>query len=77
MDDLTCGQLIHQLQTVPPDTPVRLALRPEFPFSHQIGPITDATVDGTLTVYLSEGAQDGYLPLDARQTLAWPRTCRP
>ncbi len=72
-ESLTMSQLIHQLQAFEPDTPVRLALRPDFPFTHRIGLIVDGRRDdGTLVVYIAQGDQEGYLPTAVRRALGWP-----
>jgi len=65
---LTVGQLIHQLQTLDPDLPVRLAINPDWPFSHHIGTVTEAAG----TAYIAEDGQEDYLPTTARTALNWP-----
>uniref|UniRef100_UPI000AEC6870 hypothetical protein n=1 Tax=Streptomyces sp. SBT349 TaxID=1580539 RepID=UPI000AEC6870 len=74
---LTIGRLIHQLQHHPDDTQIRLALRPDFPFTHHIGPLIDTHLGDTAILYLPQGDQDGYLPTSVRTTLGWPPTDRP
>lgn len=68
----TTSQLIHQLQVFAPTCQVRLALFPEFPFTHRIGHLVEhRTATGT-TIYLAQATQEGYLPTPVRITLRWP-----
>ncbi|MFD5320053.1 hypothetical protein [Streptomyces sp. NPDC127098] len=69
---ITVGQLINQLRHYPSDAQVRLALRPDFPFTHHIGHLLDAEVADAVTVYIPQGPQDGYLPAAIRTALGWP-----
>jgi hypothetical protein len=64
---LTVGQLIRQLQTLDPDLPVRLAVNPDWPFSHYAGRVVDA--DGT--AFIAEDGQESYLPRAACTALDW------
>lgn len=75
----TVADLINSLAAFDPTTPVRLALNPEWPFEHYVGPVT-ATPDITPTsgphdspapaeapgvVWIGDGGQIGYLPPEA------------
>ncbi len=78
----TVGELIAALEGYDPDTPVRLASQPAWPFEHTIGPVVatpdDAEGDGTEptddpVVWIGEGPQIGYLPGIAADALGWSR----
>ncbi|MDF3291900.1 DUF317 domain-containing protein [Streptomyces silvisoli] len=64
---LTVGQLIRQLQDLDPDQPARLAINPDWPFSHYVGRVLDA--DGA--VFIAEDGQEGYLPHGVGIQLDW------
>jgi hypothetical protein len=65
---LTIGQLLHQLQTLDPDLPIRLAVNPDWPFTHYLN--ADIVVhDGT--AFLADDGQEEYLPVAVREALAW------
>ncbi|MGW2056212.1 hypothetical protein ACWCOZ_20250 [Streptomyces sp. NPDC001840] len=65
---LTVGHLIRQLQTVDPGLPVRLAVNPDWPFTHFIA--TDV-IERDGMVFIAEDGQEGYLPTPVRDALAW------
>ncbi|OSP41621.1 hypothetical protein B7767_20145 [Streptomyces sp. 13-12-16] len=65
---LTVDHLLRQLQELDPDLPVRLAVNPDFPFAHYVG--ADVIVRGG-TAYIADDGQEDYLPVGARDALAW------
>ncbi|MFI8456869.1 hypothetical protein [Kitasatospora sp. NPDC085464] len=65
---LTVAHLIAQLQDLDPNLRVRLAVNPDWPFSHLLA--SNVTVHDGL-VYLAEDGQEGYLPTAVREELAW------
>ncbi|MER6546770.1 hypothetical protein [Streptomyces sp. NPDC001250] len=65
---LTVGHLLRQLQNLDPDLPIRLAVNPDWPFTHYLG--TDVVVrDGR--AFIAEDGQEDYLPAAVRNALAW------
>ncbi|MFJ1642626.1 MULTISPECIES: hypothetical protein [unclassified Streptomyces] len=65
---LTVGHLLRQLQDLDPNLPVRLAVNPDFPFSHFVG--AEVVVrDGK--AYIADESQEDYLPMGARDALTW------
>ncbi|MGQ4488598.1 hypothetical protein ACN6LM_006069 [Streptomyces sp. SAS_281] len=65
---LTVGHLLRQLQELDPNLPVRLAINPDFPFTHLVG--TEVVVrDGT--AYITDDGQEDYLQVGARDALTW------
>ncbi|MFC8640674.1 hypothetical protein ACFUC2_07945 [[Kitasatospora] papulosa] len=65
---LTVGHLLRQLQDLDPNLPVRLAVNPDFPFTHYVG--TEVVVqDGK--AFISDDGQEDYLPVGARDALTW------
>ena len=78
----TVGELIAALADYDPDTPVRLASQPGWPFEYTLGAVAqtpdDAEGDGTEptkdpVVWIGEGQQAGYLPEIACTALGWSR----
>lgn len=78
----TVGELVAALEDYDPDTPVRLASQPGWPFEYSIGAVVhtpdDAEGDGTEptddpVVWIGEGQQLGYLPGIAADALGWSR----
>ena len=71
------SELIEQLidiQADHPDAEVRLAMQPNWPFEYSIHSVTPVPLEDprggeTPVVYLSEGAQLGYLPGAARDVV--------
>ncbi|MGW3557593.1 hypothetical protein ACWDNT_09510 [Streptomyces sp. NPDC000963] len=65
---LTVGHLLRQLQDLDPRLPVRLAVNPDWPFAHYVA--AEVVVrDGM--AFIAEDGQEGYLPVEARDALAW------
>ncbi|MEU6230852.1 hypothetical protein [Streptomyces sp. NPDC047042] len=74
--EMTVGELIDQLSTFDPNTPVHLAMNPFFPMEHRLEQVVQATdVTGRAVVYLAEGrdadTQFGHLPPEVAVLLAW------
>ncbi|MDT3395314.1 DUF317 domain-containing protein [Streptomyces sp. B1866] len=69
---LTVGQLIHQLQPLDPDHHVRLAIAPDWPFSHFLGLVLEGPGPSGPTAYIAEDGQEGYLPPPVADALGWP-----
>ncbi|MGH3533991.1 MAG: hypothetical protein ACRDQG_04660 [Pseudonocardiaceae bacterium] len=76
----TVGELIAALGDYDPDTPIRWAAQPGWPFEYTIGAVVctpaDAEGDGTAptdqpVVWLAQGRQVDYLPPGARTALGW------
>lgn len=68
---LTVGQLLHQLETLDHELPVYLAINPDWPFAHRIGPIVALATPPHGAVYIAEDGQAGFLPPTVRRELAW------
>jgi hypothetical protein len=69
---MTVGDLISELERLPADAEVRLAMQPAWPFEYGIGEITEPVSfpEGD-AVYLTEGPQLGYLPGAVRAAIGW------
>ncbi|WP_034274346.1 hypothetical protein [Haloechinothrix halophila] len=81
----TVGELIEALEAYEPDTPVRIAQQPSWPFEYTVGTVTrtpdifdfdpddvdDDTPPPDPVVWLAEGHQVGYLPGIASRALGW------
>lgn len=66
--NLTVGHLLHHLQNLDPDLPIRLAVNPDWPFTHYLA--TDVVVrDGV--AFIADDGQEDYLPRAVRDALAW------
>jgi hypothetical protein len=65
---LTVGHLLRQLQDLDPNLPIRLAINPDFPFTHYVG--AEVVVrDGK--AFIADDGQEDYLPAAVRSALAW------
>ncbi|MBT2491995.1 hypothetical protein J7E96_26410 [Streptomyces sp. ISL-96] len=65
---MTVGHLLRQLQGIDLNLPIRLAVNPDFPFTHYMG--TDVVVqDGK--AFIADDGQEDYLPTSVRDTLTW------
>jgi hypothetical protein len=65
---LTVGHLLRQLQNLDPNLPIRLAVNPDWPFTHYLG--TDVVVrDGV--AFIADDGQESYLPPAVRGALSW------
>ncbi|MFC8015230.1 hypothetical protein [Streptomyces cinereoruber] len=65
---LTVGHLLRQLQGLDPNLPIRLAINPDFPFTHYVG--AEVVVrDGK--AFIADDGQEDYLPTSASADLTW------
>ncbi|MBX9426422.1 hypothetical protein [Streptomyces lateritius] len=65
---LTVGHLLRQLQDLDTDLPIRLAVNPDFPFTHYLG--SEVIVqDGK--AFIPDDGQEDYLPMSVRDALTW------
>lgn len=78
MDSIdTVGELVAALADYDPDTPIRLAIQPRWPFEYTLGGVArtlgDAGTDptGEPVVWIAVGRQVNYLPTIARDALGW------
>lgn len=70
---MTVEELIAELERLPADAEVRLAMQPAWPFEYAIGAVTEPVPlkgEGE-AVYLTEGRQLGYLPEEAAAEIGW------
>jgi hypothetical protein len=76
----TVGDLIAELECYDPDTPIRLASQPRWPFEYTLGGVAltpdDAEHNGTAStdepvVWIGQCRQVGYLPGIAANALGW------
>ncbi|MGV4927610.1 hypothetical protein K2224_28900 (plasmid) [Streptomyces sp. BHT-5-2] len=66
--NLTVGHLLRQLQALEPNLPIRLAINPDFPFTHYLG--AEVVVrDGK--AFIADDGQEDYLPVAVSNALAW------
>lgn len=65
---LTVGHLLRQLQDLDPNLPIRLAINPDFPFTHYVG--AKVVVQGGKAFIVDDG-QEGYLPVAVSDALTW------
>lgn len=69
--------LVERTELLPPETPVRLAHQPHWPFEYDIDETAivdvknDRTGETQQVIYLGEGNQIGYLPSEAKEELMW------
>ncbi|WP_406281379.1 hypothetical protein [Streptomyces sp. NBC_00209] len=65
---LTVGDLLRQLQNLDPHLPVRIAVAPDFPFTHYVG--AEVVVhDGH--AFIAEDGQEDYLQPAVADALGW------
>jgi hypothetical protein len=65
---VTVADLVHQLQELPGDLQVRLAVQPDWPFAHYVAA---QVVERDGIAYIAEGGQADYLPHAVTKDLAW------
>lgn len=82
---MNVAELIDRLSEYDPNTEVRLATQPNYPFEYSIGNVVsdyvlhyndgdnDEIVNGRDVVYIAEGEQIGYLNGNAIDWLGWWR----
>lgn len=71
---MTIADLIEELEQFSPDTEVRLAIQPTYPFQHTIASVVEDTEQDEPVVYIAEAGQHSrnpYLPGTARDALGW------
>ena len=72
---MTVQELIDELEYLDPETEVRFASQPSWPFEYSISEVVVANVEKRgeeeEVVYLGEGSQIGYLPESAKEELGW------
>lgn len=68
---LTIGQLVHQLQALDPDLPARLAVNPDWPFSHFIGGVREGEGINGPAAYITDDGQEDHLLPDVCRQLGW------
>ncbi|MFJ5019335.1 hypothetical protein [Streptomyces griseoluteus] len=65
---LTIGHLLHQLQDLDPDQPIRLAINPDFPFAQYVGA---HVIVHNGTAFIADDGQEDYLAAGVRDALDW------
>lgn len=73
----TVGELIEHLRAFDPACAVRLAINPDFPFSHGIGDITASDESGRQAVFIAETGHQEHLPVPVAQALGWQPLTEP
>jgi len=74
---MTVADLIAELEFMNPDTEVRFASQPSWPFEYSIYSVQEVEIENRRTgesesvVFLEEGRQLGYLPSEAKNMLGW------
>lgn len=70
--DLTVANLLEMLEDLPPETPVRMAQQPSWPFEYSIAePVLVETEEDGPVLYLPERQQTRYLPGEVSAELGW------
>jgi hypothetical protein len=73
----TVGELMAALEDYDPDTPIRWAAQPSWPFEYTLGAVVrtpeddDTEPTDSPVVWLGEGTQVGYLSDSAANALGW------
>ena len=69
---MTVQELIETLNFMNPDSQIRFASQPSWPFEYSISDAVETEdEEGFPTVYLVEGHQIGYLPDNAKEEIGW------
>ena len=68
---MTAKDLIEILQDMDPNTEVRLAIQPNYPFEHSIDGIATIKENGEEIAFIYEGGQIGYLGQEAAVACGW------
>lgn len=74
---MTVEDLIYELESLNPETEVRFASQPNWPFEYSITEVVVCSDGGRNgkeekeVAYLAEGRQIGYLPGTAKDELGW------
>jgi len=70
-------ELIYELEQMDPNSEVRFASQPAWPFEYSVDGVVPVGDDeeadhiDVQVVYLVEGTQLGYLPEEAREEIGW------
>ncbi|MFF5721392.1 hypothetical protein [Streptomyces buecherae] len=64
----TVGHLLRQLNGLDPELPIRLAINPDFPFTHYLG--TQVVVQDGMA-FIADDGQEDYLPATISNALGW------
>lgn len=71
---MTAKDLIEQLQDLDPNTEIRLAIQPNYPFEHEVAceiAVMPEDKRGLQVAYLVDAGQIGYLPTKAAIACGW------
>lgn len=71
---MTVEMLMEILEDLDPDTEIRIAVQPNWPFEHCIeetSAVIEDEEEGTRILYLAAGNQIGYLSDNVREELDW------
>ena len=68
---MTVSELIESLEYLDGDAEVRFASQPNWPFEYSIENAVEVEVEGKTVIFLEEGRQLGYLPIEAKESLCW------
>ena len=68
----TVSDLIEALNYMNPDSEIKFASQPSWPFEYSISNVIEVEdEEGFPTGYLVEGTQLGYLPEEAKDEIGW------
>lgn len=73
---MTVEELMDILEDLDPETEVRVAFQPSWPFEYSLGPetaIIEETEDEPGILYLESNTQIGYLPGEVAREIGWGR----
>ncbi|MGF7236470.1 MAG: hypothetical protein ACQSGP_16115 [Frankia sp.] len=71
---MNVAHLIAQLSACDPNTEVRCAVQPTWPFEYHLASAQEVTIrDGDPCVYLVVGEQLDYLPRKVAEEIGWTR----
>lgn len=70
---MTVQDLLMELEGYAPDTEVRFASQPSWPFEYSIDSVVSVTPEDEEypVIYLTEGTQLGYLPGNVKDEIGW------
>ena len=68
---MTVDELKEVLEYYDGDMEVRFASQPNWPFEYSINDAVLVKTDDSEVIYLEEGHQIGYLPIEAKEELNW------
>jgi hypothetical protein len=64
---MTAEELMMLLEEMEPETEIRFASQPNWPFEYKI----DDAIEVNGRLYLVEGRQIGYLPQEVKESIGW------